>query len=91
MTDAIEKSQTDASKASTGAFVGPRQYGPRLDIIKEAPASVVYDAAYDYLMSGDKKELWIYVALAFMSVTVVHHLHHEARMKYALGFHIRHL
>ena len=66
-------------------------YGPRLDIIKATPVSTVRDAVYDYLVSRDKKELGIYIALAIMSIIAVFQVHHEARMKYALGFHIRHL
>jgi len=67
------------------------RYGPRLDIIEATPVSTIYDAVHHYLVYEDRKELWIYIALAIISIILVFQMHHEARMKYALGFHVRHL
>lgn len=82
---------TDKKFAAEVAAQNATVYGPRIGIIKKLPMSSVYDALHDFLVSGDKKELWIYMALAIVSVLVVHQMHHESRMKYAMGFHVRHL
>jgi hypothetical protein len=81
----------DEEFAARIAASNSSRYGPRLDVIEATPVSTIYDALYHFLVYGDKKELWIYIALAIMSIILVFQIHHEARMKYALGFHIRHL
>jgi len=82
---------TDKRFAAEIAAQNGTVYGPKIAIIKQLPMSSIYDAVYDYLMTGDKKGLWIYIALAIVSILVVHQMHHEARVRYAMGFHVRHL